>query len=139
MNNEMQAGMAEATRLTLAGRLVEATAAIQRALGTVAAPDVDAAGAGHVAGDSAPAMRTPGSDTVYKTDTPMAAEAARPDAAPPWPSPDVLRRPAGRPGAPGRVRPVTPDRAPAPPGQFVDGAYTNAAGTRSYKLYVPSG
>ena len=45
MNNDLQTGMAEATRLTLAGRLAEATAAIQRALGTVAAPDVDAAGA----------------------------------------------------------------------------------------------
>jgi poly(hydroxyalkanoate) depolymerase family esterase len=28
---------------------------------------------------------------------------------------------------------------PSPAGQFVDGAYTNAAGTRSYKLYIPSG
>src|SRR5438128_1814983 len=128
MNDEMQAGMAEATRLTLAGRLAEATAAIQRALGTVAAPDVDAAGAGRVAGDSAPAMRTPGSDTVYKTGTPMAAETARPAAAPPWPSPDVLRRPAGRPGAPGRGRLVAPDGVPSPAGQFVDGAYTNVAG-----------
>jgi poly(hydroxyalkanoate) depolymerase family esterase len=28
---------------------------------------------------------------------------------------------------------------PSPAGQFVDGAYTNAAGTRFYKLYIPSG
>jgi poly(hydroxyalkanoate) depolymerase family esterase len=37
------------------------------------------------------------------------------------------------------VRPLTSDRVPPPAGQFVDGAYTNAAGTRSYKLYIPSG
>ncbi len=28
--------------------------------------------------------------------------------------------------------------APALPGKFVDGSFTNAAGTRSYKLYIPS-
>src|SRR5919197_3352093 len=90
MNDDLRAGMAEATRLTLAGRLAEATAAIQRTLGNL-------------------------------------------------PAPDVLRRPAGMPGAPGRVRPVTSDHVPSPAGQFIDGAYTNAAGTRSYKLYIPSG
>src|ERR671936_814114 len=42
MNDEMQAGMAEATRLTLAGRLAEATAAIQRTLGNLTAPDLAA-------------------------------------------------------------------------------------------------
>jgi hypothetical protein len=39
MKDETQAGMAEATRLTLAGRLAEATAAIQRTLRGVGAPD----------------------------------------------------------------------------------------------------
>src|SRR5436189_37251 len=56
MNNDLQTGMAEATRLTLAGRLAEATAAIQRPLGTVAAPDVDGAGSGRVAGASGQAL-----------------------------------------------------------------------------------
>jgi poly(hydroxyalkanoate) depolymerase family esterase len=37
------------------------------------------------------------------------------------------------------VHPVTSDREPSPAGQFIDGTYTNAAGTRSYKLYIPSG
>ena len=110
MIEDMQAGMAEATRLTLAGRLAEATAAIQRALGTVAAPDVGAAASGRVGGDSDPSMRTPGSDTVYKTGTPMAAETARPATTVPRPTPDVLRRPADMPGAPGRVRPVRRSR-----------------------------
>jgi hypothetical protein len=38
MNDQMQNGMAEATRLTQQGRLDEATAAIQRALGGAFAP-----------------------------------------------------------------------------------------------------
>ncbi len=31
-----------------------------------------------------------------------------------------------------------PSQAPALPGQFIDGTFTNAAGSRAYKLYVPS-
>jgi len=38
MNDQMHPGMAEATRLTQQGRLDEATAAIQRALGGTFAP-----------------------------------------------------------------------------------------------------
>ena len=38
MNDQMHPGMAEATRLTQQGRLDEATAAIQRALGGAFAP-----------------------------------------------------------------------------------------------------
>ncbi len=38
MNDQMQNGMAEATRLTQQGRLEEATAAIQRALDEVSTP-----------------------------------------------------------------------------------------------------
>jgi hypothetical protein len=38
MNDQMHTGMAEATRLTQQGRLDEATAAIQRALGVTFAP-----------------------------------------------------------------------------------------------------
>src|SRR5437588_8225677 len=109
MNDDMQAGMAEATRLTLAGRLAEATAAIQRALGTVAAPDVDAAGAGGVAGDSAPAMQVPGSDTLYKTGTLKEGGGRKTDggrsAAPAsaFRLPPTAFSPAGRPRAPGRA------------------------------------
>jgi poly(hydroxyalkanoate) depolymerase family esterase len=80
--------MADATRLTRQGRLAEATALIQRNLGTRA---------------------------------PQPAPAIRP-----------LRRPRPRRGSP-EVDP----RSPA--GQFLDFSYTNAAGTRPYKLYVPTG
>ena len=78
--------MAEATRLTRAGRLADATALIQRALGRRASP-----------------------------------------AAAPAPAPE-----APQPTRPGPSR-------PGPNGQFLDRSYRNAAGTRGYKLYVPSG
>ena len=45
--------------------------------------------------------------------------------------------PGGMPaGMSGMGGPLTP--APVLPGKFVDGSFTNAAGTRSYKLYIPS-
>jgi poly(hydroxyalkanoate) depolymerase family esterase len=75
----MQDEMAEATRLTRAGRPAEATAAIQRALG-----------------------RTPA--------------------------------PAGPPGEPAPPPPTAPGGT-----RFLDRSYTNAAGTRGYRLYVPAG
>ena len=40
------------------------------------------------------------------------------------------------------LRPVTPEVIPSAPeagGQFVDGSYSNPAGTRAYKLYLPRG
>jgi poly(hydroxyalkanoate) depolymerase family esterase len=40
------------------------------------------------------------------------------------------------------MRPLTPEVMPTSPhtdGQFVDGTYSNTAGTRAYKLYIPSG
>ncbi len=54
-------------------------------------------------------------------------------------------QPGGAPGGfelpgfelPGFGVPTREARAPLP-GQFIDGSYTNPAGTRSYKLYVPS-
>jgi poly(hydroxyalkanoate) depolymerase family esterase len=75
----MQDDMAEATRLTRGGKLAEATALIQRALGRRGGPTQ----------------------------------------APPPPTPE-----------PGRAGSGT---------RFLDGSYHNAAGTRAYKLYVPSG
>ena len=47
MNDQMQNGMAEATRLTQQGKLEEATAAIQRALGGTFVPATEAGGSGN--------------------------------------------------------------------------------------------
>jgi poly(hydroxyalkanoate) depolymerase family esterase len=99
MPDQLHDPMAEATRLTRAGRLTEATALIQRSLG-----------------------RQPGP-------TPAGATSA----APGWPGggPDPA---AAASAASGRRRP-----GPGAGTRLLDGSYRNAAGTRGYKLYVPSG
>jgi poly(hydroxyalkanoate) depolymerase family esterase len=57
-------------------------------------------------------------------------------------SPEARRFPGSMPRTTVPLRPVTPEVIPSSPqagGQFVDGTYSNTAGTRAYKLYIPSG
>ena len=50
----------------------------------------------------------------------------------------AIQRALGRPPAPGRPTAPGPPPAGAPgPGRFLDRSYTNPAGTRAYKLYLP--
>jgi len=144
MNDHMQAAMAEATRLTRTGRLAEATTLIQRTLG----------------GMSAPAGRSTRADApneavvrVVEVTPPLLGPTiqggagaspgpapARPAVSPQTPSPDVLQLPGSlhgsmRRGQPLRPGVVTPSSHPG--GKYVDGAYRNTAGTRTYKLYIP--
>jgi poly(hydroxyalkanoate) depolymerase family esterase len=94
---QMQTALAEATRLTQAGQLAEATALIQRTLGN-----------------------------------------------PTTPGPLVQPMPGGAAGpapALGRLRITQPPPPPVdvPTGaRFLEETYTNPAGTRSYRLYIPS-
>ncbi|HEX2241742.1 MAG TPA: PHB depolymerase family esterase [Gammaproteobacteria bacterium] len=117
MKDEVLASMPEVLRLTRAGRLQEATAAIQRVLGSQAT-------ASAVNELTRRAEKAP-IEGVFRI---LNEE-------PPQPN-DV---PQVRPARP-RPQPV-PDRAPdsVPGGQFITGSYTNHAGTRTYKLYIPSG
>ena len=132
MDARQQAAMAEATRLTRQGRLAEATALIQQTL----------SGPG-------PRWRRP--------DAPPAAE----ETGGVLPSPAVLPPPADegipvRQGSPGWIRRLrafprrsatgpglaprsAPPAAERPAGRFDAFSYTNAAGTRAYRLYVPAG
>ena len=134
MNARQMAAMAEATRLTRQGRLVEATALIQQ---TLAGPAVTR---------QAPAAPPAGEETGS---TPGRRPA-------PWPA---LRAGQGtqlRQIHPGWItrRRAAPSRGtqglrqthrPAVPavkrsaGRFDAFSYSNAAGTRAYRLYVPAG
>ena len=117
----------EATRLTRSGRLTEATALLQRMLRGENAPD-----AAHIVGSPAPGREPPTID--------VKANAA-----------ETRVRPRTRISAnlaknfPGLGLGGSPRRAPSladivPDGtSFVEGTYKNAAGSRAYRLFTPSG
>ena len=125
MNEQMQGGMEEATRLTRQGRLDEATAAIQRALGGTFVPTEEPGRS-----DEGPIDVT--SRVVRRTQrTQKAGRQAtrhRPDASTRSVlTPNPLNRGVESLGVPASEK-----------GRFIERSYTDAAGTRSYKLYVPS-
>jgi poly(hydroxyalkanoate) depolymerase family esterase len=93
--NALPLDLLEATRLTQAGRLVEATAAIQRLLREQPMPEP---------------VNDPASGRIIDAEF-FRVEEPRAEA----------RHPEGR------------------PGQFISASFGNQAGTRPYKLYIPSG
>jgi poly(hydroxyalkanoate) depolymerase family esterase len=131
MDARQMSAMAEATRLTRQGRLVEATALIQQ---TLANPG---------------AMRG-------VPDTPHAGEETggmllRPPVLPPPADEGIPLRPASgwrrrlrafrgqSASGPGLAHRSAPPAAKRPAGRFEAFSHTNAAGTRAYRLYVPTG
>jgi poly(hydroxyalkanoate) depolymerase family esterase len=139
--------MIEATRLVRTGRLAESTALLQHLIRRARAPDGD--DAAYSAGRQPPMI-----DGEFRTiEGPDTTEAGAPEAisteAAGKAQPilhglrGLLDRIKGRagPGAHGlfQRRPISaPEIVPAG-GQFIESMYSNAAGTRTYKLYVPSG
>lgn len=152
MNNHIQAAMAEATRLTHAGRLTEASTLIQRTLAGLASTNVAAGEPGdadspleaefRILEDSSPLKETSGGGGSQSYRTGGKAATARSAVARRTLFPDALRFPGSMRWTIGSMRPVTPDVVFSPvqtSGQFVEKTYTNRAGTRSYQLYIPSG
>ncbi len=135
-NDRMHSGIAEATRLTRQGRLDAATAAIQRALGGTFVPAREPASSdgseGPIEVISRIVRRTP-----HRPGAGTPAAARKPEA-PTRPAPltNLLNRGVGSPS--GTMEKATSAAVPEG-GRFVERSFTNGAGARSYKLYVPSG
>jgi len=134
--------MVEATRLTRAGRLTEATALLQRMFRAKPPPDMTFG----TAADIVPAGREPliidATAKSEETDRPPldSATSAQPHM---FRALHVLlervRRRSGV-GLRGLKQPApvyTPDICPEG-GKFIDASYSNRAGSRAYKLYIPS-
>jgi poly(hydroxyalkanoate) depolymerase family esterase len=145
MDASQMKAMTEATRLTREGRLAEATALIQHTLANPAEPlqTSDApSGRGTKLRRAIPGWLTrrrtlpsQADETLVRPSQPAAPAVSQP-AAP------AVKRPAApavsQPAAPAVKRPAAP-AVKRPAGQFEAFSYANAAGTRDYRLYVPSG
>ncbi|HMD63169.1 MAG TPA: PHB depolymerase family esterase, partial [Stellaceae bacterium] len=142
MDDTLHAGMREATRLTRSGRLIEATALLQRLLQKGRDPNsapnkeggpptIDLVPEAVAVTDRAPLSRNrPGrrANGVVRANFPEALRGFLDRIAPTRsePQPDEIAEPS-----PEALEP--PER-----GQFLMKSYSNQAGTRHYKLYVPS-
>jgi poly(hydroxyalkanoate) depolymerase family esterase len=149
--------MVEATHLIRAGRLAEATTLLQRMLRGKSGPDVTSAAAGDIVPFKQKSQTIDVAVANDKADCSPSSRFGiddRPDGLP-FASATTIAQPKlfGRLGAlirfkrPGAVvglrgleRPTpvsTPDIAPKG-GKFIDATYSNRAGSRAFKLYIPS-
>jgi poly(hydroxyalkanoate) depolymerase family esterase len=121
--------MREATRLTRAGRAVEAAALLQRMFRGEIAPDMSF---GH-AGAHAPPIIDAEAGTSGETARPLfgTTAAVQPDRF--GVLRDLFDRVRRRPHTPVPTADILP-----PGGKFIDATCSNAAGTRAYKLFIPS-
>jgi poly(hydroxyalkanoate) depolymerase family esterase len=166
MSDQMQGGMAEAMRLMQEGDLTGVTAVIQRTLGgssfgsgfaPVASPDAPSgagepidvessvvdqaphpgAASGPAAGRGPAAATRPAASPLLFGSVPLSMpeglSLSVPESMP-------LTMPGVLPGAMPSPKEGETDPAVVPTGgRFVERSYTNQTGTRSYKLYTPSG
>src|ERR671919_1604687 len=158
MNDALHSDMLEATRLTRAGRLTEATALLQRVLRTAAVPDTATGEAAHAAAPRIVDLTPETIEVNGPQPSPRPGHASRTGASdrPAGKTQgttqphllEALRRLLGRvdrthsgPGTGGLAK-RSPAHAPdvvPDGGQFLAASYSNRAGSRAYKLYVPSG
>jgi poly(hydroxyalkanoate) depolymerase family esterase len=130
----------EATRLTRAGQLVEATVLLQRMLRGESAPDATRRTTGRIAltGREPPTIDAKANPIEDSDSPPVARDTSA--------QPRMLRalldgtkQPSGfgRRGAFKRAPLSTPDIVPEG-ARFIQGIYSNLAGSRAYKLFIPS-
>jgi poly(hydroxyalkanoate) depolymerase family esterase len=155
MNEGLNAAMAEATRLTHAGRLHEATALIQRrlrgALAPESSPDTpDATGADAIDAEFTvlePGSRVSARRSDRSTRAPEVtgrAEEQTPSTPTPQGTADVLEALRGSLRAPLGAALLKPpsdrsNRDVWAGGRFIEAVFTHSAGRLAYKLYIPSG
>jgi poly(hydroxyalkanoate) depolymerase family esterase len=129
----------EATRLTRAGQLVKATVLLQRMLRGETAPEATSGTTGRVAlTGREPLIIDAKANAIEETDSPNLARVTSAQ-------PRVLgalldtkgRSGLGRRGVIKRAPLSTPDIVPDG-ARFIEGTFSNAAGSRAYKLFIPS-
>jgi poly(hydroxyalkanoate) depolymerase family esterase len=130
----------EATRLTRAGRLVEATALLQHMLRGESAPDPTSRATGRIALArreppiiDAKANPVDETDSRHLTQAPSAQRRVRRALL----DPTKMRSGFGLRGVTRRAPPSTPDIVPDG-ARFVEGTFSNPAGSRAYRLFIPS-
>ena len=136
--------MSEATRLTRAGRLSEATALLQRMLGGTTKPQLSVDTAGDfISAGRAPPIVDAKTENISEKDRPPLGAATIAKSGRFGVLRALLDRVSPRSGLgfqglrqPGPVI-STPDIVPAG-GKFIAATYRNFAGSRAYKLYIPS-
>jgi poly(hydroxyalkanoate) depolymerase family esterase len=131
----------EATRLTRAGQLAEATILLQRMLRGETAPDASSGTTGCIAltGREPPIIDAK-ANSIEETDSPNLAGAT--SAQPHGLRDELLHRKKGPSGLRLRAKikrapPSTADIVPEG-ARFIDATYSNPAGSRTYRLFIPS-
>src|SRR5258708_447019 len=130
----------EATRLTRARQLVEATVLLQRMLRGERAPDATLRTTGRIAltGRELPIIDAK-ANTIEETDSPRLARttSAQPRMFRAFPDRTKEHSGLGLRGVIKRAPLSTPDIVPEG-ARFIEGTYSNPAGSRAYRLFIPS-
>jgi hypothetical protein len=130
--------MREATRLTRAGRLIEATALLQRTLrGEPTAKETSGTSTGGPHTGREPPILDAKTEPVDKTGSQLATPPSQPRMLRAFLDPMKMRSGVGQPYVGERAPPSLTDIVPEGT-RFIEGTFSNAVGSRAYRLFIPS-